>query len=140
MQSQIIEPTPELSLILVPAPGEAVRSDDVQSELGAFQRGLREQGVQASQRWFTQDAAEGGGWGTGEFVLVVSTLGPVAIVELRKLIVAFLKIRNGRKLKLKFGTSTIEGHVDDVQKLVTPEQISKLLEPPKKAARKSIHE
>jgi hypothetical protein len=136
VSSQLIEPKSELRLILEPAPDESERSPEFQSELGAFERALREHGIEASQARFTQDA--GGGWGTGEFILAAAAR--TAIVGLSKLIQslgdAYLKIRDGRKLKLKFGTLTIEGHVDDIQQIFTAEQISKLLEPPKNAARK----
>lgn len=139
MSSQFIEAKPELRLILTPAPGERLSSPEFQAELAAFTGGLRELGVEASQKWFTQDAITGGGWGTGEIILAVA-LGQTAIIELRKLIVAFRKIKKERTVKFKFGASTMTVPVDDVDKVVTREQISKLLEPPKKAARKSGHE
>jgi hypothetical protein len=129
MQSRLIEPEPESRLILVPAPGESLGGPEFQSDLNAFAQALGTQGIKAQARSRARDAVAGGGGSAGEYVLL-STLGSVAIVQLRKLVVAFLKIREGRKLKLRPGT--IEGHVDDIEKILTQEQISKLLGPPKK--------
>jgi hypothetical protein len=141
MEAEIIEPEPELHLHLIPAPGEPpVRSPEFQEELRAFAQALKAQGINASLTWFTQDAVGGGGWGVGEFTILVTALGPLAIVQLRKLIEAFLKIREGRKLKLKYGPLTLEGRAEDVEKLVTPEQIAKMLDGPKQSGKKISHE
>lgn len=126
MRSQFIEPEPELRFSILPAPGEVVGDAEFQSELTAFARGLKANGIDARSTWYTQDAVGGGGWSTGEFTLL-TVLGPVAIVQLRKLIVEILKLREGRKLRIKAGAATIEGHVDDIQRIVTPEQITRLL-------------
>jgi len=131
MGSQIIEPEPQLRLSILPAPGEVVSGAEFQTELTVFARELKTNGIDARATWYTHDAVGGGGWSTGEFTLL-SILGPVAIVQLRKLIVEVLKMREGRKLKIKGRTTTIEGHVDDIQRIVTPEQIAKLLDEVKK--------
>jgi hypothetical protein len=131
MRSQIIEPEPQLRFSILPAPGEVVGGAEFQAELAAFSRGLKTNGIDARATWYTHDAVGGGGWSTGEYTLL-SVLVPVAIVQFRKLIVEILKMREGRKLKIKVGTTTIEGHVDDIQRIVTPEQIAKLLEEVKK--------
>ena len=118
MGSQIIEPEPQLRLSILPAPGEVVSGAEFQTELTVFARELKTNGIDARATWYTHDAVGGGGWSTGEFTLL-SILGPVAIVQLRKLIVEVLKMREGRKLKIKGRTTTIEGHADDIQLIVT---------------------
>jgi hypothetical protein len=131
---------PKLRLVLEPAPGETIKNPDFQSELADFYKSLNTFGIKSSSRHFTQDALGAQGLSLGEFGLLVSTLGPVAIVQLRKLIETFLKVRAGRKLKLKIGPLTLEGNADDVEKLISPEQIAKLLKAPKKADKKANHE
>ena len=139
---RLIEAAADVQLKFSAAEGESVGSPEFQSQLGMLMDGLRREGVNVSQKWFTQDAVGGrgaGGWGTGELIVLASTLGPVAIVQLRKGIIEFLKMRQGRKLKLKVGPLTIEGHAGDIEKFVTPEQIAKALEPSQKSAKKATH-
>ena len=137
MESEIIEPEPELRLFLIPAPDEPpLRSSEFQEELRTFKQALKSQGINASSPSFVRDVVGGGGWSLGEFTLLVATLGTV-IVRLSKLIEAFLRIREGRKFKLKYGPLTLEGHAEDVQKLVTREQVAKMLESPKKSGKKT---
>jgi len=125
---------PMLRLVLEPAPGETVNSLDFQSGLADFRKNLDALGIDFSSRHRTQDALVAQGWNLGEFgllVSVVSALRPTAIAELRKLIETFLKIRAGRKLRLKIGPLTLEGSAEDVVRFISPEQIAKLLKAPK---------
>ncbi len=141
MEAEIIEPNPELRLILIRAPDDPPLSGpEYQKELEGFAQALRSQGIKVSSRWFTQDAVGGGGWSVGEFTLLATTLGPVVIVQLRKLIQAFLENRKDRKFKLQCGAFKIEGHAEDVQKVVTAEQIAKMLKSRKKPGKKTGHE
>jgi hypothetical protein len=64
----------EIKLSIEPTPGESLTSPEFQSELSAFAHALQEHGIEASQRWFTQDAVGGGGWGTGEFTVIVTAV------------------------------------------------------------------
>jgi len=120
----------------VPAPGEAVAGPEFQTDLGIFERGLREHGFRFSQNWFAQDAVGGHGYGTGLFAFVLATLGPKAIAELRKLLEAI--VVRGREVELTNGRVKVRGSARELQKLLTPEQIGKLLEPPPTTAKKRI--
>ena len=131
-----------IEIKLEPAPGEKMESPDYQQALRDFADSLRANGIKRSVGMKTMDAAGGvspsiynGGFRIA--VAVITALGPIAIVQLRKLIEAFLKVRAGRKLKLKFGNVTIEGHAEDVEKLITPKQIAKMLNPADKSAKKT---
>jgi len=141
MESEIIEPEPDLRLCLIPAPDEpAMRSPEFQQELRTFTQALKAQGIYASSNSIAQDAIGGGGWSVGEITFLISTLGTTAIVQFRKLIEAFLRIREGRKFKLKYGPLTLEGHAEDVQKLVTREQIADMVESRKTSGKKTGYE
>jgi hypothetical protein len=132
---------PKVSLTLVRATDDPeVSSPEFQKALRDFRQELDDHGIKVSSRWFTMDAPGAGGWGTGEFTLLVSTLGPLAIVQLRKGIEAFLKYKAGRKLKIKIGNVTIEGTASEVEKLVTPEQIATMLESAEKSSVKRLHD
>jgi hypothetical protein len=128
MASSFVLPDPKLRLILVRAPDDPpLFSEQYQSELADFARSLGALGIEFSCLRRMLAAAGASGGLTGEFIFVVSALGPVAIVQLRKLLEAFLV--HGRKMKLTSGGVKIEGSARDIQKLLTPEQIEKLLKP-----------
>lgn len=82
---------PWLRFVLEPAPGEEVKSPDFQAGLADLRKRLDALDDQFFFRYCTKSfvAMPGGtpGWNLGEFgllVSVVSTLGPAAIVQLRK--------------------------------------------------------
>ena len=74
------------------------------------------------------DVAGAGAGLSGAFIFAAGILTPAAFGQLRKLIEAFLAPR-GRKIKLTNGAVKIEGSVEDIKALFTPEQIQKLIEP-----------
>jgi hypothetical protein len=131
---------PKIHLVLSPAPGEAIKSPDFQSELANSYKSLNTFGIKFSNRHCTQDAIGALRMEPGGFNFARVYPRPVAIVQLRKLIETFLKVRAGRKVKLKIGPLSPEGNADDLEKLITPEQIAKLLENPKRAVMKGDHE
>ena len=140
VEAEIIEPEPELRLSLIPAPDEPpVRSTQFQEDLRAFTQALKASDINASSTSFAQDAIGGGGWSVGEITLL-TTLGGTGIVQLRKLVETFLRIREGRKFKLKYGPVTLEGRAEDVHKLVTAEQIANMVESHKMPAKKTRYE
>jgi hypothetical protein len=136
MGAQFIEPDLTPGFTLVPAAGEAANSPEFQAELATFAKALHDAGVEVRATWRTQDTIGGGGWSTGEFVLV-SVLVRTVIIELRKFLIEYYKLRVGRKVKI--GKEIIECPVDDVEKVLTPEAIADLLAP-KKPRVKATHE
>lgn len=134
MECQTIEPKPELRLILRPAPGETPSSSaHFQDQLRVFYSVLKSEGVDTHARSQTCDAAGGGGRLTGEFTLALITIGPVAIVQARKLIEAIFKtLSGGITFEIRKGTTAIKGSARDVQKLLTPEQLAKLFDASRK--------
>lgn len=130
MEAEIIEPKPELRLILRPAPGEpSPLSTEFQSELRDFYQALKSEGVEASARSQAHDAVGGGGRLTGEFTLALVTLGPIAIVQARKLIETILKLlAGGTTFEVRKGGTIIKGSARDVRKILTPERVAELFE------------
>jgi hypothetical protein len=61
----------------------------------------------------------------GGLIVAITVLGPVAIVQLRKVLQALIA---GRKIKLTNGTLKFEGSVKDLEALLTREQIQQLTE------------
>ncbi len=62
------------------------------------------------------------------------------ISSTRKAVETFLKARKGRKLKVTVGDVTVKGTASEVAKLITPEQISKMLDAQKNSPKKSLHD
>jgi hypothetical protein len=62
---------------------------------------------------------------TGSTRASVSTLGPTAIIQVRKGVETFVKERARRKVKITIGHVTVEGNAADIAKLVSSEQIKK---------------
>jgi hypothetical protein len=120
------EPKSELQLILRRPP--TALPVEFQKELRDFYQELRAKGVEAGARSYVNDAVGGGGGLSGEFTVIVS-LGTLAIVQARKLIEAIQKLRDGGiPFEIKKGDTTIKGAARDVQKIVPPELLAKLLE------------
>jgi hypothetical protein len=135
METEIIEHKPELRLILRPASDEPPSSSaEFQDQLRTFYNALKSEGVDTVARSQAYDAIGGGGRLTGEFTLALVTLGPVAIVQARKLIEAIFKtLAGGTMFEIRKGSTAVKGSARDVQKILTPEQLAKLFEshPPK---------
>lgn len=134
MEADIIEPEPELQLIIVPAPDDpALFSKEYQKVLFEFFQALKAEGLEVSGRSFTFDAVGAVGGLSGEFVIAsIVALTPV-INAVQKLIETLIDARDGRKLKLQIGSSVrMEGSARDVEKmferLVSSEPFQKLLE------------
>ncbi len=117
-----------------------ISSPEYQEHLRVFVEALDEQGIEVSSRRQLQESAANSGWAFGVFTFVVSTLGPVAIVQLRKAVETFIKAREGRKLKVKVGNLTVEGTASEVAKLITPEQITKMLDVQNRSPEKILHD
>ncbi len=122
-EAEIIEPPQELQLELVRGADDL----DFQRAKADFSEGLSRAGIAFSTRSRTFDSATGTVM-TGA-LLVITTLGPTAIIEFRKLLQSYLA-HGGRKIKLKNGPLHIEASADDFLKIFTPEQIQQLIEPP----------
>jgi hypothetical protein len=137
---------PRLRLILEPAPDEALKSPAFQSDLASFRKDLNDAGIEFSSRHATRDAAASAGWSLGEITILLSTLGPTALVQLRKLLEAVIKARAGRKLKLRCGPLTVDGNAEEVGKIITHESLKKFFgDPPEnttphKTSKKPTHE
>jgi hypothetical protein len=103
-----------------------------EQDLDAFVELLRAENLQFTPRSMAFDTT-GAEQAAGLLAITVSVVGPVAVVQLRKLLEKFIA---GRKIKLTNGTVKFEGSVKDLQALLTPEQIHQLTEP--KAIKKSL--
>jgi len=124
--TEIIEDSQEILLQLTTPTGQT--DADFGEAVADFSNGLRGANVEFSTpiRGFNHVGP------TGIFICVVTTLGPRAIIELRKLLQSYLA-HGGRKIKLTNGPLSIEASADDFVKVFTPEQIQQLIEPPPKA-------
>lgn len=101
MESQTIQPNPELWLILVPAPDDPpLASPEFQKELSEF-RQLLAQSIEIESRSFAFDAAHGGGGLSGEFIIACTALGLLA-KQLAGPLTAYLKGRSKRKVHVEF--------------------------------------
>ena len=101
MESQTIQPKPELWLILVRAPDDPpLASPEFQRELSEF-RQLLTQGIQIESRSFAFDAAYGGGGLSGEFIIACTALGLLA-KQLAGPLTTYLKGRSKRKVRVEF--------------------------------------
>lgn len=87
-------------------------SNEYQKELLEFSKGAHA----SSQRAFAMDSMFGGGGPIGEFIFnnadaLIAALTTVACV--------WIKARNGRKLRIKFGEVKIEAHTtEEIQEMV----------------------
>lgn len=102
MESQTIEPKPELRLFLVRAPDDPpLPSPHFQEELSNFRQLLRAQGVQIESRSFAFDAVHGGGGLSGEFIIGLTAISLLA-KHLAGPLTAYLKGHPGRKARVEF--------------------------------------
>jgi hypothetical protein len=131
MEAENIEAVPEFQLELVPAPGE-LPQDHLKERLEFFKE-LRSQGIKVKEQHYSNDAVGGG---AGIIYVIVTVLGPVAIVQLRKLLETYLKRGEKRKFKITNGPMIIEGDFSDVRELITDERFKMLQGAPK--SRKKI--
>ena len=125
--AELLEPAVELQLQLAPATNDP----EFQTALTQLSRGLRDANISVGTRsiaWLVPPNA-----GVAGAFLLASTLGPTAIIQLRKLLQTYLA-HSGRKIKLKSHSVSIECSPEDFQKLFTPEQIQQLLRPPPQKA------
>jgi len=108
MASQIIEPEPDLRLILVPAADDApLSSREYQQALSDFVAALRALNVEVVSRAYAFDALEGGGGLSGQFTVIAATLAPV-ITGAAGFAGAWFQAKYGRKIRVKFGDIEIE--------------------------------
>jgi hypothetical protein len=102
-------------IILVPAPDDAPeRAPEYQAELREFGNALRAEGVAFSQSAITFDSIEGGGYPVGAFAVAA-----LVIPYVTKIVVAWLRVRGGRKVRVKVGDTHVEAQ--------TPEDVERLL-------------
>jgi hypothetical protein len=127
-QKQLLEPAVELQLQLVPATNDP----EFETALSQLSQGLRDANISFANRSIAWGALPNAGV-TGIFLLFASTLGPTALIQLRKLLQTYLA-HGGRRIKLKNHSVSIECSPEDFQKLFTPEQIQQLLQPPTQKA------
>jgi len=100
----------EIYFVLVPARAdERLSSPEFQGDLSNFAKAARADGVNLSARHFVHDAVCGGGGLSGEFGVVVSTLGPAIVGALATALGAFIKGKYGRKVRLRIG---LDGEVE----------------------------
>ena len=122
MESKSAVREPKIYIVLVGAPDEALTSQAFQKELSEFYRALQFGGLEASSRHFAFDAIHGGGGLSGEFGILVSTLGPAVFGAVGGAVIAYLKGRQERKCKLRVGLDgVIEAEaqtLEEVEKLV----------------------
>jgi hypothetical protein len=133
-ESQVIEELPELRLRVIPCSENlSLGSPEFQAELRAFSKALNSEHISASSKNFAFDAIGGGGGLSGEYVLM-----GIAIVQLRKLIETIFKtLSGGTTVELKNGSSTVKCAARDIHKILTAEQIERLLTgPPKPTTRR----
>ncbi len=130
---------PTFELTFIPAPAEPeISSPEYQEGLRRFMDELYSQDIEVRSLEYLQESATSSGWAYGVFTLA-STLGPIALIQLRKALETFLKAREGRKLKITIGAVTVEGTASEVAKLITPEQIAKMLDAQKHSPEKTLH-
>jgi hypothetical protein len=102
MEAEIIEPKPELRLILVRAPDDPpLAGPEFQKELSEFRQLLYAHGIQIESRSFAVDAAHGGGGLSGEFIIACTALGLLA-KQLAGPLTTYLKGRSKRKVRVQF--------------------------------------
>jgi hypothetical protein len=127
--AEIIQNPREILLELSPA-GQV--DTEFHAAVADFSKGLRAAEVAFSTRRMAFDSATSTGV-TGILIVLATTLGPRAVIELRKLLQSYLA-HGGRKIKLRNGPVTIEASASDFLKIFTPEQIQQLIDPPPKIA------
>ncbi len=123
MSTKIIEPKPELRLILVRGKDDPpLSAESYQKELADFATSLAAQGIGFTSTHFAFDAADGGGGLTGEFVVAVAAVGFLA-KKLDGPLRVFLKGHFARKARVEFredGTlKSVEAqNADEAEKLI----------------------
>ena len=122
----IVELMPELCLILTPGPED---SPKYKKEWREFSESLEQLGIKVTRRQTAHDAGDVDG--TDLTLVIMAIFGPfaVAIAGLGKRLETHLKLRAGRRFKLKNGSQSLEGDFRDVQEFITPSQIKKLRNP-----------
>jgi hypothetical protein len=122
--ADLLEPAVELQLQLVPATDDP----EFQAALAQLSQELQAANISVGTRSIVWGALPGAGLAS-VLTLLAGTLGPRAITELRKVLQSYLA-HGGRRIKLKNHSVTIECSPEDFQKILTPEQIQQLLQPP----------
>src|SRR5271170_8078364 len=108
-------------------------SPEFQKELRQFADALRAADVDFSQRAIAFDAVDATGYPLAEFV--VRALAVSALPSLTAIVVALLKAKNGRKVRLKFGS--VDATAPSVEEV---ERLLKLVPtlPPEAASKESL--
>ena len=106
-----------LNVILVRSPDDAQERDSgYQVELNSFRRSLEETGATVSQSALTFDAIGGGGYPTGSFAIALAT---AVVPSIAAVVIAWLRMRAGRKVRVKVGSTHVEAATaDDVLKIL----------------------
>jgi hypothetical protein len=133
METDFIQPEPELILIIVPAPDDtALFSKEYQKVLLDLIQALKAEGLEVSSPISTFDAVGAVGGYSGQFIIASIAAFAAVIKSVQKLIETRLDARDGRKLKVQIGPFRMEGSARDVEKiferLVSSEPFRKLLE------------
>jgi hypothetical protein len=106
-----------MRIILVRGPSDAPeRAPEYQEELREFGKSLRAAGATVSQSAITFDSIEGSGYPIGAFAIAIA---PFLLSAVKDIVVAWVRVRGGRKVRVKIGDTHVEGH--------TPEEIEKVL-------------
>jgi hypothetical protein len=98
----------ELRFVFANASGEPRSSREYQQELRGIECGLKSAGLSVTARYYVRDAVVGGGGLNGNFLTVGATLTSVALVQVRKIIEAYLKSRIGRRVTIQKGDIRLE--------------------------------
>lgn len=111
------EDGPKLVLSLIGAPDDVdEHSEEHQRDLRRVEQGLRDAGVQVAPRGLARKGADFGFQLSGEFMVLVTTLGVPALTFLG----AWVQARFGRKVRIKVGEVEVEAS--------TPKEVEHLLE------------
>lgn len=122
----------EVWLRLIKSPDEPPLTSQVyQSELREIHKALKSGVGQVTCRFFAFDSYGGGGGLSGDFVILVTAFSS-ALIQIRMIVVAYLKYHQGRKVELKYGNKTIRGDVGDIEKLLSSEAVEDFLKPAKR--------
>jgi hypothetical protein len=119
-ESQFIEPPREIQLQLIPGPNDP----EYRNDRASFTQSLRAANISFSSRARAFDAA--GAEGQGILAIAITVLGPVALVQLRKVLETFLA-RNDRKMELSIGAFKFKGCVKDLEALMASEKFQNLI-------------
>ena len=106
-----------LEIILARAPDDPKENDpQYQEELRAFGQSLRAAGVTFSQRAIAFDSIDAHGYPLGDFLVA---LAPTVLPAVAAIVVTWLRVRAGRKVRVKVGDTHVEARTaEEAEKLL----------------------